>query len=64
MSKQSFVQNSGMIMEVTICPKELMDKQAVSSSKAPEKTFATNEYFCVLGRHNNEGKVSLAHENH
>lgn len=49
--------------EVMICPKILMDKQALSPSKAPERT---NKYLLcvVLGRHDNEGKVSLAHENH
>lgn len=37
MSRQSFVQNIGMILEVIICPKDLQDKQELSPNKAPEK---------------------------
>lgn len=32
----------------SICPKDLVDKQALSPCKAHEKTFTTNKYMFVL----------------
>lgn len=42
------------------------DKQALCPSKAHEKMCTTNKYLLcvVLGRQDNEGKESLAHEDH
>lgn len=42
MFRQSFVLNSGKLMKVIICLKDLKDKQALSRSKAPEKNITTN----------------------
>lgn len=53
-----------MMMNVMICPTDLVEKTSSLFNKAHEKTFTTNKYllYVVLGRQDNEGKVSLAHE--